>query len=189
MFGNQQPEGLRVRSPPFSRQGRPPSSWITTEAEVLCSNIMSYSKRQHYIPRFILRNFSCDGHIWTFSRNKGLLRQNTAKVFRTDHLYSKKTIDTNNRSNKSSDLSIYEQSVKKDPCPYDHEMIGRLESSAAPVVAEIIERVRRGNGPPKEIPERDLITLKKFLYLTARRTPESHDHVFSDVLKNIDKMP
>ena len=142
---------------------------------------------QHYIPRFFLNGFSCDGsHIWTFSRRDGLQRRRVENVFGEQHLYSQKTVDRTNRASKSFELTKFEQSVQKDPRPYERDAIGKLESAAAPIVRHLIDQLRHGRIPPMRNTA-DILTLQRFLYLSARRTPESQIRVFADLYREADR--
>ena len=141
---------------------------------------------QHYIPRFILKNFSDDGcHIWTYSHKDGVQNRRIDSMFGQKHLYSKKTVDRTNRASISPKIDMFEQSVRKDPVPYERNEIGKLESDAAPIVQHLIEQVRRDRLPPIEHFS-EITTLQQFLYLSARRTPESHIRVWADWYREAD---
>ena len=141
---------------------------------------------QHYIPRFILSNFSCDGNsIFTYSEKDGLVVHRIENVFGERHLYSRQSVDTANRASKSFELTKFEQSVHKDPEPYERNVIGKLESDAAPIIRHLIEQVRHARVPViKGFSE--VNTLKQFLYLSARRTPESNERVFNERYREAD---
>ena len=132
---------------------------------------------QHYIPRFILRNFAYDdSRLWTHSHSNGLQRKQIDSVFGKRHLYSIKTVNETGRSVESFELSKFEQRIQKDPGPYDKNAIGRLEDTTAPIIQHLIEQVKRGCNPI--IKNDDLWVLKQFLYLSFRRTPESQERIF-----------
>ena len=132
---------------------------------------------QHYIPQFILRNFAYDDRrIWTYSHSNGLQSRQIDSVFGKRHLYSMKTIDETNPASESFELSKFEQSVRKDPGPYDENLIGKLEDASAPIIQHLIDQVRQGRKPIENF--EDVCTLQQFLYLSARRTPESQEQVF-----------
>ena len=142
---------------------------------------------QHYIPRLILKNFSCDGsHIRTFSKRDGLQKRRVENVFGEQHLYSRKNVDRTNRASKSFEPRKFEQSVQKDPGPYERDAIGNLESAAAPIVRHLIEQIRHGRVPPIRNTA-EIFILQRFLYLSARRTPESQIRVFADRYREADR--
>ena len=134
---------------------------------------------QHYIAQFILRNFShSKTTIWTYSAQKGLEERSTKTVLGQSHLYSQKEVDFRNRASKSMAPKTFEQSVRKDPDPYDRSVIGKLETDAAPIIERLIHEIRLGNDPIRE--PGHICTLQEFLYLSARRTPESQESVLGD---------
>ena len=149
---------------------------------------MSSSKNQHYNPKLILRQFSNDAeHIW-ICNSDGISYRNIKTVFKAKHLYTRKYIDTTNKASKSASPKTFEQSIHKD-YRYD-AMIGEIESTAAPVLQRVIERARTRECPRLSSEETDV--LKRFILLTARRTPESQarirantDGLFYRVLKSI----
>ena len=128
---------------------------------------------QHYVPQFILRNFSCNEgvDIWTYARNEGAERKKIEKVFCGRHITSLKTIDATNRSRRSSNLKTFEQSIRKDTKIYERDIIGTLETDAAPIIHRIIGLARREQLPQLDSKEANI--LKHFCLLSARRTPES----------------
>ena len=128
---------------------------------------------QHYIPQFILGNFSCDEGvcIWTYKRNDGVARKKIERIFRGRHITSLKSIDTTNRSSRSSTLKTFEQSIRKDTRIYERDIIGALETDAAPIIHRIIDFARREQLPQLNSKEANI--LKHFFFLSARRTPES----------------
>ena len=128
---------------------------------------------QHYIPQFILRNFSCDEgvYIWTYTRNDGVARKKIERIFGGRHITSLKSIDTTNRSSRSSTLKTFEQSIRKDTGIYERDIIGALETDAAPIIHRIIDLARREQLPQLNSKEANI--LKHFFLLSARRTPES----------------
>ena len=141
---------------------------------------------QHYIPQFILRNFSHNKkNIWTYSAPKGLEERTIKTVFGQRHLYSEKAVDFRNRASRSIDPKTFEQSIRKDPEPYDRNVIGRMETTAAPIVEHLIERTRLGRQPIRNFEQVSL--LQQFLYLTARRTPESQINVLGDSYRDADE--
>ena len=141
----------------------------------------------HYIPQFILRNWSIDRtHIWTYSRKSGVQRKRIDKVFGGRNLYARKSIDSTNSASTSADPRKFRQSVRSDPHPYDRDTMGPLESAAAPIIKRIIVRVKRGHRPLES--RRDAEILQQFLFLTVRRTPESQQRIFEDSTKQADEL-
>lgn len=135
---------------------------------------------QHYIPRFILRNFSYDeSRLWTYSHSSGLLTKQIDSVFGKRHLYSIKTVDETARSVESFELPKFEQRIQKDPEPYERNVIGRLEATTAPIIQHLIEQVKHGCKPV--ITNDDLYVLRRFLFLAASRTPDSQERVFGSL--------
>lgn len=135
---------------------------------------------QHYIPRFILRNFAYDeSRLWTYSHSGGLHHKQIDNVFGKRHLYSIKTVDETARSVKSFELPKFEQRIQKDPEPYERDVIGRLEAATAPIIQYLIEQVKRGYKPV--IKNDDLYVLRRFLFLAASRTPDSQERVFGSL--------
>ena len=132
---------------------------------------------QHYIPRLILKNFAYDDtRIWTYSHSDGLQQKRIGSVFGKRHLYSMKTIDQTNPKSHSFELSEFEQSIQKDPRPYETSIINRIETATDPIIQHMIEQVKHRRQPIRNF--EDVCTLQEFLYLTARRTPESQEQVF-----------
>ena len=141
----------------------------------------------HYIPQFILRNWSDNQtHIWTYSRKYGVQRKRIDKVFGVRNLYAKMSIDSTNSASTSADPRKFRQSIRSDPYPYDRDMIGPLESAAAPIIKCIIVRVKRGHRPLESRSDAEI--LQRFLFLTVRRTPESQQRVFEDRTKQADDL-
>ncbi len=120
-------------------------------------------KRQHYVPRFLIKNFlTQDGHIWVGDREEG-------SVFCTgpDRVF----VD-------SEQYTTYGLGPDAEEKDYDYEeAISRLESEAAPVVAEIVNRAR-SRRPPR-LSARQICTFQRFVFLQSRRTGESRRRVSS----------
>ena len=133
---------------------------------------------QHYVAQFILRNFSDDdAHIWTYEDKQGERKEKIEKVFAQRHITSYKTVDRSNRSSRSSNAKTFEQSIKKDTEVYEKEAIGKLEARAAPIIRRVILRAHHGQHP--ELSGAQSMLLKQFLFLSARRTPESQARIRS----------
>lgn len=135
---------------------------------------MGNPKDQHYNSRFVLRHFSKDGeHIWTYSNAEGVDCRKIEKTFVSRHLYTRKSVDTNNKASQSPDPRTFEQSIRKD---YDYERrIGQLESNAAPIIKRIIDQARKQKCPQLSVDQ--CAVWKEFAFLTARRTPEAQARV------------
>ena len=133
---------------------------------------MGNPKNQHYNPQLILRNYSNAGrHVWSYCKADGLAYRRIDKVFVARHLYTRKSIDNNNKASQSPDPSTFRQSIRRD---YGYEMqIGKIETEAAPVVKRIIAQAQLQQCP--QLSPEQSAAWKKFAFLTARRTPESQD--------------
>ncbi len=130
---------------------------------------MSGPKNHHFIPRLTLRQFSEDRkHLWVYDHRESRLG-NIDKVFVSRHLYTRQEVDVGSRSSRSEDPKRFEQSIRKDYV-YE-ESIGKIESAAAPVLEKVIGRARCRKCPQLSLSETE--ALKEFIFLTARRTPES----------------
>ena len=131
---------------------------------------MSNPKNQHYIPRFILRQFSQDGgQIWTFNHDDGIMCRRIEKVFVERHLYTKRSVDTGNVASHSADPKKFKQSIQHD---YSYEnQISKLETSATPIIRSVVEHARRRECP--QLSHTQATVLKRFVFLGARRTTES----------------
>ena len=123
-------------------------------------------KRQHYVPRFLLKNF-CDseGCLWVGDREEGKIWPgNPDNNFLIKDLYTEHIFDpkTGNLSGKS----------------YKHdEAIQKLEGASGTVVKEIIRKVRSKACP--ELSQKDSDIFKQFMFLMARRTPESQQRLIA----------
>ena len=91
------------------------------------------------------------------------------------HSYTRQEIDVENRSSRSKDPKRFEQSIRKDYV-YE-ELIGKKETAAAPVLEKVIERARRRKC--RQLSLSETVALKEFIFLTARRTPESQARVIA----------
>ena len=126
------------------------------------------SRRHHYIPEMLLKNFCDDGRIWVGDRiTKQIYPSTPRREFVKKDLYMRSSID-GPKSYKKSD---------------EHEKtLSQIESDAAPAIRRIIEQARR-NQCPQLSPE-DSNYWKRFLLAIPRRTPESRERVKRD--KSID---
>lgn len=126
------------------------------------------SRRHHYIPKMLLKNFCDDGRIWVGDRiTKQIYPSTPRREFVKKDLYMRSSID-GPKSYKKSD---------------EHEKtLSQIESDAAPAIRRIIEQARR-NQCPQLSPE-DSNHWKRFMLAIPRRTPEYRDRVKRD--KSID---
>lgn len=79
-------------------------------------------------------------------------------------------------SSDSKKLWIYDRDTKRYDYKYDEE-IQKLGNAAAPIIKQTIESSRRFVCPQLCIEKSSI--LKRFIFLIARRTPESHQRVAS----------
>ena len=141
----------------------------------------------HYIPQFVLRNWSDnETSIWTYSTKDGAKRRRIDKSFGKYNLTAYKSVDSSNRSSRSLDPKRFRQSVKNDPEPYDKKIIQPLESKAALIIERMVKRTQLGVRPIDCA--NDAAILQQFLFLTARRTPESQARAFGDRAKQADNL-
>ena len=133
---------------------------------------------EHYISEFVLRHFSEDKvRIWICENEGDPQQRKIKKVFGGHNITSLKTIDTSNRASKSMNPKTFEQSVRKDTEVYEKDVIGKLESDAAPIIQRIVDDAPK-NRLPSLSPE-EITVVKRFLVLSTRRTPESQDRIKS----------
>ena len=135
----------------------------------------SLSRRHHYIPQMLLRNFCDDDDLlWVGDRTRGRLFQcGPEGVFVKRNLNMKYSFDSvqsghgNNEFLSSIDMSDeYERTLSQ------------IENRAAPVVRKIIQQARCNRCPQLTPEEGD--NWKGFVLAMARRTPESQKRVASD---------
>lgn len=120
-------------------------------------------KRQHYVPRLLIKNFlNQDGRVW-------LGDTGTGRVFCTG---------PGNAFVDSEQYTRYGFGPDAEEKDYRYEeAISNLESEVGPVVAEIVDSVRR-RRPPK-LSGREVCAIQRFILLQARRTAESRRRVSS----------
>ena len=114
----------------------------------------------------LLKHFCDDeGHIWVGDTRREKVRRTTINSeFVIKHLYTKQSVE--------SKIGV---STSKS---YEYEnALGKLESSTAPIVEDVIKHVRCGQYP--ELSENSATTLKEFIFAMARRTPESQERIIS----------
>ena len=144
---------------------------------------MSNAKKQHYIPRLILRRFSDDGKkLWTYEKAANKYNHsNIGSVFKMYQAYTTRTFDD---MRPREDIRRFLGSIGTD---YQNDKeIQKLENSAAPVIDHVINQAR--HGKPPQLTLEQSCTLKKFVFLMARRTPEARERVAREprqVLKDV----
>ena len=125
--------------------------------------------RQHYIPEFLIRHFlDNSGHLWVYDKGRAkVYPTNAKKAFVKNNIY---TTHKFGRGDESTDYMEFMKSITKD---YRHEVefAQRIESNAAPVISQIIERARANNPP--QLSHQQTNSWKSFVLAMARRTPES----------------
>lgn len=132
---------------------------------------MPNPKRQHYIPRFYLNNFSNDGKIWLFDRYKKEYRYQSIK----DTAVIKDYYTLKNESKKDYKIE---------------KLLGDVENESKKIIDKFLNK--------KELTEYDKITFSIFLALIFTRTPDFektineftdkavkkiHNFVFNDIDK------
>ena len=131
------------------------------------------SRRHHYIPKMLLKNFCVNGSLWVGNRaNNKIYRCTLNKAFVKKDLYMKYSID----GQKSSD----EKKCLKDMAMSDEyeKALSQIESDAAPVIRRIIEQARSNQFPQLNLEDRT--HWKQFMLAMARRTPESRARVMPE---------
>ena len=133
-------------------------------------------KRQHYIPRFLLRHFlDKDGQLWIYDKGQEKIYRTTPEnVFAINDLYTTYGFD---HIRKNTEYAEFIDSVKKG---YKYEVnyfAGGIESKAAPGISQIIENARSMQLP--QLSSEQANDWKRFALAMARRTPESQKRVTS----------
>lgn len=120
------------------------------------------SRRNHYIPKFLLKNFvDKDGKLWMCNRNdRKILQLNPINAFVEKDLYT---------------LHDFVQSITT--FEYE-ESFSKTEDKSACVVQMIIERARKGHRPG--LSEEEGKIWKEFFVSIARRNPNT----LSDMVEN-----
>ena len=139
-------------------------------------------RRQHFIPRMLLKNF-CDasGLLWV-SHESRAYRSKPRKVFVQRDLYTKYDLSPRH------DTSL-EEWFDSIPRSYEHEAyLSIVESKATPAVRQIIRQARKKRCPQLPGDLRD--AWERFLFAIARRTPESQARVslgkgFDDIFYDV----
>ncbi len=130
----------------------------------------SVPKRQHYIPKMLLKRFlDDDGFIWVHDGEK-MYKANLGNVFSIGHLYTRSEFGN---APKGSSYNDFLNSIQKS---FEYEgRLSEIETEAEPVVQRIIDRARNGRCPQLSVDFRE--AWKRFYVAMARRTPEAQDRV------------
>ena len=134
-------------------------------------------RRNHFNPEMILKNYSNEkGQVWV---NDGARTYQThiKNVFVIRDLYA------NWDWSSIPEGASYEEFLASVPRTYGYEdQLTDIEGAAEPVVTKIIEQVRNQDRFLLDPRERD--TLKRFVFASARRTPEAQNRaaMFSEVV-------
>ena len=132
--------------------------------------------RQHYIPEFLLRNFSDDrGHLWVYDKGqRNLYATNAKNVFVKRNIYTTFRFE---HIEKNTEFERFISSIIKD-YTYEVEDFARdIEGNASPIISRVIDRARINQFPKLSQPESD--KWKRFMLAMARRTPESRKRATS----------
>lgn len=136
------------------------------------------SRRHHYIPKMLLKNFCDDGTLWVGDRtNKKIYQCTPENVFIKKDLYMRSSIDVPESYDEKewlSDIIVSDEYEKT---------LSQIESDAAPAIRRIIKQVRC-NQCPQLSPE-DRNHWKQFMLAIARRTPESRARVMPESFDDI----
>ncbi len=136
------------------------------------------SRRHHYIPKMLLKNFCDNGSLWVGDKtNKQIYRCTPENVFVKKDLYIQSSIDVSKSHNEKEwlrDITMSDEYEKT---------LSQIESDAAPAIQRIIEQVRC-NQCPQLSPE-DRNHWKQFMLAIARRTPESRARVMPESFDSI----
>ena len=127
-------------------------------------------KNQHYVPQFLLRNFSIDKEekfIWAYDRDERFQNQIKKKAIRKV----------------ASEKFFYDQIKNNEFGSYEY-MLQKIEDKTAPIIARIIDR-----KSIRDISEQDRSTLSDFilfqLFRTKKQLKETDDwkNAFIDKLR------
>ena len=135
----------------------------------------SLSRRHHYIPQMLLRNFcDDDDRLWVGDRTRGRVFQ-----CRPEGVFVKRDLNMKYSFDSVQSGYGYKEFLSSIDMSDEYERtLSRIESRAAPVVRKIIQQARC-NRCPQLAPEEGN-HWKEFVLAMARRTPESQKRVASD---------
>ena len=132
--------------------------------------------RQHYIPKFLLRNFLDDkGHLWAYDKDQEKIYQTTEKnAFVINDMYTTFRFE---HIEKNAEFEIFINSIEKN-YKYEIENFSKdIEWKVSPVISRIIEKARSNRFP--QLSEKQASNWKRFMLSMARRTPESRKRATS----------
>ena len=127
---------------------------------------MSNPKRQHYIPRMLLKHFvDSRGHLHFLDKDsleKGVRAQNPKTLFYERHLYS-----------------FFDSDGERD---YSTERrLAKIEDKASPIVEKIVENARKNDLPDFTAHEKEVWV--EFFYMLWRRLPALRDRSTSNQIQ------
>lgn len=133
------------------------------------------SRRHHYIPEMLLKNFcDDDGQLWVNDRTVGKIYPSTPKnVFVRRDLNTSYDFPSAPRSDKEEEF--FDSIEASDE--YE-QILSRLEGEADSVVQKVIKQAR--DLQCLQLSSEDRNTLKRFILAMARRTPESQRRITPD---------
>ena len=131
-------------------------------------------KRQHYIPKMLLRNFGNDaGKLWVGDKSQDKIYSTTpGNVFVESNFYTRYAFD---RVPENCKYQEFSNAIEKG-FEYE-EAFCALEGKADPVVRRIIQLARNIKCP--ELSREENAIFKQFVIALARRTPESQKRLSS----------
>ena len=135
--------------------------------------VTKISRRHHYIPKMLLRNFCDQGRLWVGDRAQQRVFQCApGKVFLQRDLNARYLLDQVSKDLENSD---WPGDV---PMSDEYEQtLARIDSNAAPVIQRIIAQARIQQPPNLSVRQSD--SWKRFMFAMAARTPESQERVLS----------
>jgi hypothetical protein len=122
--------------------------------------IMSFTKRQHFVPQMLLRRFvNTDGRLYFFNKNfpeKRVLASPPKDVFVQNHIYTER----DKHGNKDNSLE---------------EMYAEIEGQANGIIEKIIVAARAKQTPNLSLDERAAWDL--FFYYQFKRVPDFYNNI------------
>ena len=141
--------------------------------------VTKISRRHHYIPKMLLRNFCHQGKLWVGDRTSHKTYPCTPEnVFVRKDLNTRHLLESVSRNYADDGWPGYIGMSDE----YE-DILAAIESDAAPVIQRIIEQARCQKRP--QLSPEQSYAWKRFLFATARRTPESQDRVLSNKDRDI----
>ena len=141
--------------------------------------VTKISRRHHYIPKMLLRNFCHQGKLWVGDRTSHKTYPCTPEnVFVRKDLNTRHLLESVSRDYEDDGWPGYIGMSDE----YE-DILAAIESDAAPVIQRIIEQARCRECP--KLSKDQSQNWKRFLFAIARRTPESQDRVLSNKDRDI----